>query len=173
MFDYICIAICFILARNSRQEYRVIAYLLLAEFVAHRVVYLIGDQLLSIPGSFLYMSYGVVELAAIFYLVMYQSHRAIITLILISLLYNALVVSQYSFPVYDFMEKYSVVIGGLDLEFSLYGALMSGVMLLELIYLGMLTAYVANFRRKQGFISASHIDRVFFIRRRNAAWGLP
>lgn len=159
MFGYLCIAICFILARNSRPEYRVIAYLLLIEFVAHKLVYIFGDQLTPVlRGSPLYASYVIIELTAIIYLALFQSHRAIITLIFISLMYNALVVSQYSFPVYDYMENYWWIMGL--------------VMLLEMIYLGMLTAYVATFRRKQGFISASHIDRLFFIRRRDFNRGL-
>lgn len=159
MFGYICITICFILARNSRPEYRVISYLLFIEFVAHKLVYVFGDQLTPVlQGSLLYMTYVIIEFFAIIYLKMFQSHFVIITLILSSLLYNALVVSQYSFPVYDYMENYWWIMGL--------------VMLLEMIYLGMLTAYVATFRRKQGFISVSHIDRLFFIRRRNCAWGL-
>lgn len=159
MFGYFCIAICFILARNSRPEYRVIAYLLLLEFSAHKLAYVFGDQLTPIlQGSLLYMTYAIIELSAIAYLKLFQSHRVIMALVFISLVYNALVVSQYSFPVYDYMEHYWWIMGI--------------VMLFELLYLGMLTAYVANFRRKQGFISASHIDRLFFIRRRNVAWGL-
>lgn len=154
MFSYACIVICFILARNSRPEYRVIAYLLFFEFLAHKFIYVVGDQLMSLPGSLVFTLYIIIELAAIIYLKMFQSHRAIITLILFSLLYNALVVSQYSFPVYDYMENYKLIMG-VD-------------MLLEMIYLGTLTAYVAIFRRKHGFISASHIDRLFFIRRRTS-----
>lgn len=154
MFGYFCIAICFILARNSRPEYRVIAYLLLAEFIAHKLAYVFGDQLTPIlQGSLLYMTYIIIELSAMIYLKFFQSHFAIITLIFISLAYNALVVSQYAFPVYDYMENYWWIMGL--------------VMLLEMIYLGTLTAYVATFRRKQGFISTSHIDRLFFVRRRN------
>jgi len=153
MFGYLCIVICFILARNSRPEYRVIAYLLLAEFVAHKLAYVFGDQLMSIPGSLVYTSYVIIELSAIIYLKIFQSHRAIMTLVFISLVYNALVVSQYSFPVYDYTVNYKLIMGVL--------------MLLELIYLGMLTAYVANFRRKHGFISTVHIDRLFMVRRRD------
>ena len=149
MFGYICMAMCFILARYSRPEYRVISYLLAFEFLAHKIVYVIGDQLLSIPGSLLYTLYLVSELIAMSYLILFKSHLAIITFILISLVYNALVVSQYSYPVYDYMQHYQIV--------------MKTVMLLEMVYLGMLTAYVANFRRKHGFINASHIDRMFFI----------
>jgi len=147
------------LARNSRPEYRVIAYLLLIEFIAHKAAYVLGDQLTSIlRGSPLYLTYIIIELVAIIYLRLVISHFVIMTLVFISLVYNGLIVSQYSYPIYDYAEFYSILMGI--------------VMIAELIYLGMLTAYVANFRRKQGFISASHIDRLFFIRRRNAAWGL-
>ena len=153
MFGYVCIVICFILARNSRPEYRVITYLLFFEFLAHKIVYVVGDQLMSIPGSLLYTFYAVVELAAMVCLRMFQSHFVILTLILISLLYNTLVVSQYSYPIYNYMENYWWIMGL--------------VMLLEVAYLWTFTAYVANFRRKHGFISASHIDRLFCIRRRD------
>ena len=153
MFGYSCILICLILARNSRPEYKFIAYVLLAEFVAHKLIYLICDQLMNIPGSFLYTLYIVAELTAIIYIQIYQSHRIITAFILFTILYNVLVVSQYSMPVYDYVEN--------------YGLIMGIVMLLELAYLGMLTKYVANFRRKHGFISVGHIDSMFSIRRRN------
>lgn len=153
MFAYICIAICFLIARNSRQEYRAIAYLMLFEFSAHQLTYIIGEQWLKIPGIWLYTIYAMIELLAIVALRLFQSHLAIMALIIISLVYNVLVVSQYKLPVYDYMENYKTV--------------MRSVMILEMLYLGMLTAYVGNFRRKHGFISTTHIDRMFSVRRRN------
>lgn len=152
MFGYLCIVICFVLARYSRQEYRVISYLMLVEFIAHKLAFVFGDQLTPIlRGSPLYLTYIIIELVALIYIRMFQFNIIISTLVFTSLVYNALVVSQYSYPIYDYMES--------------YGLIMGIVMILELIYLGCLTAYVANFRRKQGFISVSHIDRLFFIRR--------
>ena len=61
------------------------------------------------------------------------------------------------------MENHFFMIGGIEFELTKYAIVMGAIMLLELIYIGMLTAYVANFRRQQGFISTVHIDKLFMV----------
>jgi len=155
MFTYICIVIAFILARQSRQEYRAIAYILLAEFIAHKLAYILGIQLTDILNpSAIYMVYAIIELLAIVAILRFQAHLAIAALIFLNLTYNMLTVSQYVFNTsFDF--------------FSHYKYFVQTVMILELVSLGWLTAYVANFRRKHGFINTNHIDSLFCVWRRD------
>ena len=151
--DYLAILIAFILTRYSRPEYRVIAYILLAEFAAHKIVYILGIQLTSLLNpSGIYLAYAIIELLAIVALLRFQPHIAIAALILLNLGYNMLTISQYVMPTYDFYSDY-----------KFYA---QGIMILELIYLAWITAYVAAFRRKHGFINTHHIDRLFCVCRR-------
>ena len=151
MFVYFCILIAAILARYSRQEYRVIAYILLAEFAAHEIVYILGIRLTDLlnPAG-IYLAYAIIELLAIVAMVKYQAHLAIAMLVFINLGYNALTVSQYLITTtYDF--------------YALYYNFVGSIMVLELIYLAGITVYVSNYRRKYGFVNTSSIDRLFFI----------
>lgn len=152
-FDYICIVVAFILARYSSQEYRAIAYILLAEFSAHKLAYIFGIQLTSfLNPSGIYLAYIAIELLAIVAMLRFQSHFAITALIFINLTYNMLTISQYVIPTYDFYGAYKVSV--------------QSIMILELVYLAWITAYVAAFRREHGFINTNHIDRLFRVRRR-------
>ena len=154
MFTYICILIAFILTRYSRPEYRVIAYILLVEFAAHKLAYILGIQLTNLLNpSGIYLAYIVIELLAIAAMLRYQSHFAIASLIFINLGYNMLTISQYVMPTYDFYGSYKLFA--------------QSIMILELIYLAGITVYVANYRRKHGLINISYIDRMFCIRRRS------
>ncbi len=153
MFDYAAILIALILARYSRPEYRIIAYILLAEFVAHKLAYILGIQLTNLLNpTGIYLAYAIIELLAIVAILRYQAHLAIAALIFLSLTYNMLTISQYSMNTFDFYGSYKVVI--------------QTIMVLELVYLGMLTAYVSAFRAKHGFINTNYIDRMFCIRGR-------
>lgn len=152
-FDYFCIIVAFILARNSRPEYRAIAYLLLAEFSAHKLAYIFGIQMTSLLNpKAIYLSYIIIETLIIVAMIAIEAHIVIIALIFINLGYNMLTVSQFNMPTYDFYGLFKYFVGGL--------------MLLELIYLIGIHKYVANYRRKHGFINVNHIDRMFYVYRR-------
>lgn len=152
-FDYFCIIVAFILARNSRPEYRAIAYLLLAEFFFHRLVYILGIQITDLLNpKAIYLAYIIIEMLIIVAMIAIQAHIVIIALIFINLGYNMLTISQFDAPTHiNFYEIYKYFVGGL--------------MLLELIYLIGINKYVANYRRKHGFISVNFIDRMFFVYR--------
>ena len=150
MFTYICILLAFILTRYSRPEYRVIAYILLAEFAAHKLAYIFGIQLTNLLNPIgIYLAYVIIELLAIVAMLKYQCHLAIAALIFINLAYNMLTISQYSMATYDFYSSYKFFV--------------QSIMILELAYLAGITVYVSNYRRKYGFINTNSIDRLFRI----------
>jgi len=154
MFTYICILIAFVLTRFSRPEYRVIAYILLAEFAAHKLAYIFGIQITDLLNpQGIYLAYAIIELLAIVAMLKYQCHLAIAALIFINLGYNMLTISQYVMPTYDFYGSYKVFT--------------QSIMILELLYLAGITVYVSNYRRKYGFINTTNIDKLFCI------WGRP
>ena len=157
-FDYFCIIVAFILARNSRPEYRAIAYLLLAEFFFHRLVYILGIQVTdALNPKAIYLAYIIIEMLIIVAMIAIQAHIVIIALIFINLGYNMLTISQFDKPTHiNFYEMYKYFVGGL--------------MLLELIYLIGINKYVADYRRKHGFISINHIDRMFYVYRWGNNW---
>ena len=153
MFDYLCIIAAFILARCSSAEYRAIAYLVLAEFIGHKLVFILGVQLTDIlEYSGIYLAYIFIQVLAIYLMMQIQSHFAIVALIFINLGYNMLTISQYVIPTYDFYSLYSYFVGG--------------IMLLELTYLVWITKYVAAYRKLHGTINTNYIDRLFRVHRR-------
>jgi len=156
-FDYFCIIVAFILARNSRPEYRAIAYLLFAEFFFHKLAYILGIQLTNLLNpKALYVAYIIIQTLIIVAMITIQAHIIIIALIFINLGYNMLTIFQFN-----------AVKQGLDYSdfYGFYAYFVGGLMLLELIYLIGINKYVANYRRKHGFINANHIDRVFCVYR--------
>jgi len=157
MFTYICILIAFLIARKSRPEYRAIAYLLLVEFAAHKVAFILGIQLTDLLNpKAIYLTYIIIEMLIIVAMIAIQAHIFIIALIFINLGYNMLTISQYSMPTYDFYSLYEYFVGGL--------------MILELGYLIGIRRYVENYRRKHGFINVNYIDRMFCVYRRADNW---
>lgn len=157
MFGYLCILAAFILARISSQEYRAIAYIVFSEFLLHKIFFVLGVQLTDIlDNAGIHLAYAFIEMLAIVAIVCFQSHIAILAFILINLGYNVLTISQFSMPVYDFHSSFGFFVGG--------------IMILELLYLGWITKYVADFRRKHGLINTKHIDMVFFVRGRSNGW---
>lgn len=157
MFDYACILVAFLIARKSRPEYRAIAYLLLVEFVAHKTAYILGVELTDLLNpTGIYLTYIIIETLIIVAMVAIQAHTLIIALIFVNLGYNMLTISQYSMSTYDFYSLYKYFVGSL--------------MILELVYLIGIHRYVANYRRKHGFINVNYIDRMFFIYRRPDNW---
>ena len=152
MFGYICIAIALILALRSSIEYRAIGYLVLLEFVLHKLAFVTGFQLVYIlKGSLLFLSYIFIELLAIYLMYKMQSHLVITLLIFVNLIYNVLTISQYVNFTYDFYALYSNFVGV--------------IMVLELIYLAGLSQYVANYRRKHGRVDINSVDSLFRVRR--------
>ena len=150
MFTYLCILAAFALTRFSRPEYRVIAYILLAEFAAHKLAYILGIQLTSILNpQGIYLAYAAIELLAIIAMIKYQCHLTIALLIFINLGYNMLTISQYYMETYDFYGSYQFFV--------------QTIMILELVYLAGITAYVSNYRRKYGLVNTNSIDRLFRI----------
>jgi len=156
-FDYFCIIVAFILARNSRPEYRAIAYLLLAEFFFHRLVYILGIQITDLLNpKAIYLAYIIIEMLIIVAMIAIQAHIVIIALIFINLGYNMLTIAHFD-AVKQGIEYYDF--------YGLFRYFVGGLMLLELIYLIGIHKYVENYRRKHGFISINHIDRMFYIYR--------
>lgn len=157
MFDYLCILAAFVLARYSSQEYRAIAYLLFVEFLFHKLAYVLGIQLTDLLNpKAIYLAYIIIQVLIIVAMLAIQAHIVIITLIFINLGYNMLTISQFNMPTYDFYGSFKYFVGGL--------------MLLELIYLVGISRYVANYRRKHGFINVNYIDRMFCVYRWGDNW---
>jgi len=153
MFDWFCILAAYFLFKASCQEYRAIAGLVLFEFVAHQVVFILGIQLTSIlEYSLIYLVYMLIQTITLYLMASIQSHIAITALIFINLGYNMLTISQYTITTIDFYHYYPYVVGA--------------IMVLELIYLGILSTYVRNYRRKHGSLRYDNIDHTFCIRRR-------
>ena len=150
MFDYFCILTALILTRYSRQEYRVIAYILVAEFSAHKIAYILGIQITDLlDPTGIYAVYALIELFAIVVMLKYQAHLAIAALVFINLGYNMLTISQFVMPTYNFYGN--------------YGLFVQSIMILELLYLAGITVYVSNYRRKYGFVNTSSIDKLFLV----------
>jgi len=157
MFDYTCILVAFILARYSSQEYRAIAYLMLAEFFFHKLAYVLGIQLTDLLNpKAIYLAYIIIQMLIIVAMLAIQAHMIVIGLIFINLGYNMLTISQFNMSTYDFYGFYKYFVGGL--------------MLLELIYLIGISRYVANYRRKHGSINVNYIDRMFCVYRWSHHW---
>lgn len=153
MFGYICILIALILALYSHAEYRAIAYLVLAEFVAHKLAYIVGYQLTDwLNSSLLFLTYVFIQTITIYLIASIQNHIYIVGLIFINLSYNMLTISQYAIKTIDFYSYHHLVVGS--------------IMILELIYLAWITRYVTNYRRKHGYTSVDYIDRLFRVRGR-------
>lgn len=157
MFDYAGILIAFLIARKSCPEYRAIAYLVLVEFAAHKVAFILGIQLTDLLNpKAIYLTYIIIEMLIIVAMIAIQAHIFIIALIFINLGYNMLTISQYNISTYDFFWLYKYFVGGL--------------MILELVYLIGISGYVANYRRKYGVINVNYIDRMFCVYRRADNW---
>ena len=159
MFDYACIILALLLARESSIEYRAIAYLVLFEFVAHKVFYIVGIQLTDyLQDSLIYLSYILAQMVTLYLMIKIQSHFAITMMIFINIAYNVLTILQYSVVTYDYYSIYPYVVGV--------------IMCLELIYLVWITSYVDNYKKRYGNIDRDYIDHMFCVRRRVDARGV-
>jgi len=97
------------------------------------------------------LAYIAVQTLTIYLMTQIQAHIAITLLILVNIGYNVLTISQYVINIFDFYSYYTVFVGA--------------IMFLELVYLAGLTKYVANYRRKYGYINTSNIDKLFNVSR--------
>lgn len=152
MFGYICILIALVLFLISVKEYSAIAFIVLCEFVLHKVFYIVGIQLTELlEYSALYLSYIIIELLALFLMYKFQSHMTITLLIFANLIYNILTISQYVNYTYDF--------------YSLYSAFVGSIMILELMYLIGLNGYIRN-KWNSGRVDFNNINRMLRISNR-------
>lgn len=114
MFDWICIALCLIITLNSRNEFRVFAFITLFEFLAHKAAFILGIQLSSIfQLSRIYLIYLFIEAFTIYVLFIVQSSISSRLIIFINMVYNLLTISQYSKNIYDFYSSYKYIIGSI------------------------------------------------------------
>lgn len=156
MFDYGAILIALALFSLSDYGYRAILFVLLINFILHKIAYVAGVQLTGLlEYQGIYLVYALIQLATIYALAKLKSHIAILIVILIQLSYNMLTLSQYVMSTYDF--------------YSLYGSFMQAAMVAELIYMGLLTKYARNLRR---ICNASHSNLFICLRRWNNHRGL-
>ena len=142
MFDLACIAIALFLLLFSADQFKIIFYIIIYEFVAHQIVYRLG-----IPEPFLYLAYSAINLSAIFMLSHFKAHFLIAALFLMNLCYNVLTLSQYVYPIYDF--------------YGLYADFIGAIMVLELIYMIGITSYVSRKLGLRGADNATSSDLVF------------
>jgi len=134
MFGWLSILIVLFLFSKSEARFKAILFVLCANFLAHKLSFVVGVQLTNIlEYQYLYIAYSTIQLATIIALINLKSHLAILGIVLIQLGYNMLTVSQYVIPTYDF--------------YSAYETFMQSLMVLELIYMGMLTSYAMDLRR--------------------------
>jgi len=131
----------------SIKEYSAIAFIVLCEFVLHKLVYVVGIQLTDwLEYSTLYLVYIIIELLALFLMYKFKSHMTIALLIFANLIYNILTISQYVNFTYDFYAQYSTAIGS--------------IMIIELTYLIGLNGYIRN-KWNDGRVDFDYINRLF------------
>lgn len=153
MFTWVCSAIALTLSLFARSEYRLIALIVTAEFCAHKLAYMYLFIDLRAEHPFLiYMIYAAIQVATLSLMYIFQSHFAITTLIVINLGYNCLTAAGFF---------HSSLI---PLYYS-YQGFVGAIMVLELIYLLVLTTYVRAIASKWTDDSRDIVDILFRVRR--------
>lgn len=158
MFTYACIATALLLALWSRAEYKSVAWLVFAEFAAHKAVFLLGYELTGMMDKTEILAMYTLVQAIIVYLIMKkQNHIFISSLILANLGYNMLTVAgielaKIGAESYNFLNHHFAVV--------------ATICVIELLYLAGITKYANYYRRKYGYTSIDFFDRLFCIRRR-------
>lgn len=160
MFTLFCSIVAALLAAFSIKEYRFIAYVVATEFIAHKVAFLLFNDLSnSLGGWLIYLIYASLQFAAIYLMWRLQSHFAITMLFFINMLYNLSTACGYVYE--EFIIFYYV-----------YPYFVGTIMIMELAYLGLLNQYVARYGVKRGDCDIDYIDRLFRVRRRLCDGGL-
>ncbi len=151
MFTYICIFIAVLLAAFSIKEYRLIAIVVAAEFILHKLAY--NYTFIDARAEYswlIYLFYAAIQLTVMSFLLRLKSHFIIIGLVFINFTYNLLTIKAF-FDV-EFISFYYI-----------YPYFVGIIMMFELIYLGLLNKYVSNYYRKRGTIDIDHINSVFYV----------
>jgi len=152
MLTYICVVVSFLIYKLSTNEGLAFSRLVFLHFLALKASYLIVAQspyLMSTPT--LFGMYCIIQLALIKKAKCKdKSQFAILTLILISLGYNMLTISQYVMVTYGFYGAYKSIIGS--------------IMIIELLLLSWNVKYVAHYRKQYRDTYTNFIDRLFRVR---------
>lgn len=160
MFTLICAGIAALLAAFSVKEYKFIACVVAAEFISHKVAFLLFNDLSnSLGGWLIYIIYASIQLSAMYLMWRHQSHLAIIMLLFINMVYNL-------FTAYGYFNA------GFISFYYIYPYFVGTIMVMELAYLGLLNRYVARCRNKRGGYGIDHIDSLFRVRRRVCSGGV-
>jgi len=161
MFTYYCIIIAAFLAGNSVKEYRFLAIAVFSEFLLHKLAY--NHLFLDFRSEnkfFIFYLYATIQLPIMCLLLILKSHFVITGLIFINMVYNLLTPLSFS------NREYSDIYDAKDW-------FIGTIMLMELLYLGLLSQHVTAYCRKHGTVDTDYIDRVFRVRGWNINRGLP
>jgi hypothetical protein len=106
MLSFVCIGIAFTLALSSSKDGRAFCFILLIEFIAHKFNYVITQELTDmISGPIFLLINVVIEMLAVIALSNKGAGKFIRFLITLNIGYNVAIISQYSFPIFDFYGK--------------------------------------------------------------------
>lgn len=154
MFTLISAGVAALLAAFSVKEYKFIACVVAAEFISHKVAFLLFNGFSnSLGGWLIYIIYASIQLAAMYLMWKLQSHLAITALFFINMVYNL-------FTAYGYFNS------GFISFYYVYPYFVGTIMVMELAYLGLLNRYVARKRDEHGDYGIDHIDSLFCVRRR-------
>lgn len=153
MFAYYCIIIAALFAGNSVKEYRFIALAVFAEFLLHKLAYnhLFLDFRSENKGFIFYM-YAMIQAPIAYYLYKVKSHFVITFLIIMNFLYNLAIPLSFN---------------AVEFEFIYYAKnpIIRTIMVMELIYIGLLSQYVRDYLMQQGITNDNdYLDRLFCVR---------
>lgn len=152
MFDLFCIATAFFLCAQAVKEYRVVAFFVALEFALHKVIYLYAfTDLRAVNPWLVYLFYAFAQIIIIAALYKSKSHFVIIGLIFINAAYNLSTVVGFFY--YELSKLYYI-----------YPYFVGFIMILELMYLGLLNKYAANYYSKHGSNDINYLNSIFCVR---------
>lgn len=148
MFSWICIALAFALVMLSYYRYKVIAFIIFAEFFLHQVV------VNSIPTKIqeeyswtLFLSYATLNFIALYLLKRYKPHTFIMILILVNLSYNIIVTRAFFTT-------------GLSGFYHAYEGVVGAIMIIELLYMVFIGRLYAMLTGKSRNNHNDHLDHL-------------
>lgn len=152
MFGYYCIIAAAYLLGCSIKEYRFIAFAVFLEFLLHKLAFNhLFLEYRAEDKSLIFYIYASIQLPVIYLLAKIKSHFVISGLIFINMIYNL------SIP---FTFKYETFINIYLAKDYFIGT----IMIMELIYLGLLSQHARNYITKRWSVDGNYIDSVFCVR---------
>jgi len=147
IFTVIALTLCLF----SDRKHKLTATLLACEFFAMWAIHYFGHTVYAVLGEpELYLTYILAQMPILFFMWLTHCSLYVRWLITISLVYNALTISQYSFNVIEFYGNYK--------------SFMQIIMALQIAFLIWTTGYVSHYRRTKRPDYTGDSYRMFSVR---------